>query len=240
MTGDALALSVIVPAYNEAERIPPTLQSIDAWLSRQPWKAEILVVDDGSTDATRAVVTGLAIPTLRLIASTPNRGKGFAVRTGMLAAHGQRRLFMDADNATPISELPALWTALDDGADLAIGSRYATGAQLGRKQPLYRRVWSRFANQVIQATLVPGIRDTQCGFKLLTAEAAEVIFARAQTTGWGFDLEVLALARRLGYTVVECGVAWHDDRRTQIKVLRDVVKISREFFAIWRAARGAK
>lgn len=237
----AIDLSVVVPAFNEAERIAPTLRSIAEWFGRVPITGEIIVVDDGSTDATRDVVEALAIPILRLIGSTPNRGKGHAVKVGMLAARGRRRLFMDADNATPIDELPNLMVAVDPphsrGADLAIGSRYTCGSRVHTEQPLYRRAWSRFANRVIRATLVPEIMDTQCGFKLFTAEAAEAIFSRTTTVGWGFDLEVLALAQRLGFSVAECGVAWSDDGRSQIQPLRDVVRISREFFAIRRASR---
>jgi len=183
------------------------------------------------------VVAALAIPRLTLIPSVANRGKGHAVRTGMLAARGRRRLFMDADNATPITELPGLAAALDRGADIAIGSRYAAGARLGAVQPWYRRAWSRFANRVIRASLIEGIRDTQCGFKLFDAKAAETIFRRARTDGWGFDLEVLALAHRHGFAIAECGVAWTDDRRTRIQPLRDVVRISRDFLAIRRATR---
>ena len=232
-------LSIIVPAYNEAERITPTLRAVQAWVAAERVAAEILVVDDGSRDGTRDVVRALAreLPDLRLIESWPNHGKGHVVRAGMLTARGTLRLFMDADNSTPISELPRLLDRIAAGAHVAIGSRRAPGAVQQIKPPWYRRAWSRLANRVVQAGLLDGIRDTQCGFKLFTAEAAEAIFARVKTTGWGFDLEALALARRLGYRTDEVAVAWTDDPRSKIHPLRDAWRITREFLRIRRAFR---
>ena len=232
-------LSIIIPAYNEAERITPTLREVAAWVEAEHIAAEILVVDDGSRDATVAVVEALAaeLPGVRLIASTPNRGKGHAVRLGMLSARGTLRLFMDADNSTSIAQLPALLDRVAAGADVAIGSRRAPGAVSGVRPPWYRRAWSRLANRVIQADLLEGIHDTQCGFKLFTAEAAARVFERLSTDGWGFDLEVLVLARRLGYRIDEVAVTWSDDPRSKIHPLRDALRITREFLRIRRAFR---
>jgi len=232
-------LSVIIPAYNEAERITPTLRSVHAWLSVQPFTSEILVVDDGSRDDTRAVVNGLRfeIPNLALIESSPNRGKGHVVRLGMMTARGAYRLFMDADNSTPISELPKLLAETARGFDVSIGSRRAPGARQTVKPPWYRRAWSRIANRVVQAGLLDGIRDTQCGFKLFTRAAAEAVFSRTRTAGWGFDLEVLALARKMGYPIAEIAVEWQDDRRTKINPIRDAIRITGEFLRIRRAFR---
>lgn len=234
-------LSVVIPAYNEEERLPPTLHAVHAWLSAQPLSYEILVVDDGSTDGTREVVRGLAreLPNLGLIESAPNHGKGHVVKQGMLTARGRLRLFMDADGSTPLTQLPALLAALDAGADIAIGSRRAEGAAFTVAPAWYRRIWSRLANRVVRAGLIDGILDTQCGFKLFTAEAAEAIFRRARTPGWAFDLEALALATRLGLRVTEVPVIWTDDRRSRINPIRDAVKITLEFLRIRRAfARG--
>ena len=226
------ALSVIIPAYNEAHRIGPTLRAVTAWLAANRVDAEVLVVDDGSRDATVAVAR--AVPGVTVVETSPNRGKGHAVRTGMLTARGELRLFMDADNATPMSELPLLRARLADGADIAIGSRRAAGARTLAPAPLYRRLWSRLANKVIRGSLTPGILDTQCGFKLFTAEAAVAVFSVTVTDGWSFDLEVLARARRLGHRIDEVAVTWTDDPRSKISPLRDAIAVTREFLRIRR------
>jgi dolichyl-phosphate beta-glucosyltransferase len=225
-------LSVIVPAFNEAHRIGPTLRAVTAWLADNRVDAEVLVVDDGSNDSTVAVAR--AVPGVTVVETSPNRGKGHAVRTGMLAARGELRLFMDADNATPISELPRLRARLADGADIAIGSRRAPGARTLAPAPLHRRLWSRLANKVIRGSLTPGILDTQCGFKLFDAEAAVAVFSLTVTDGWSFDLEVLARARRLGYRIDEVAVTWTDDPRSKISPLRDAIAVTREFLRIRR------
>jgi dolichyl-phosphate beta-glucosyltransferase len=241
MPSVAMRLTVVIPAYDEADRIGPTLRAACAWLGTRPELApyEILVVDDGSTDATSAVVDGLAreLGNVRLIASRPNRGKGHAVRLGMLEARGTTRVFMDADHSIAITQLPRLLDAIGAGADVAIGSRWVPGAIERRQAPWYRRAWGRLGNRVVQAGLVGGIRDTQCGFKAFTGAAADAIFSRARFSGWGFDVEVLALARGLGFSIAECGVEVEDDRRTRVRPIRDAVAITVEFFRIRAAFR---
>jgi glycosyltransferase involved in cell wall biosynthesis len=243
----SLDLSVIIPAYNEAQRLRPTLERTRAFLDRlggggqrAAISYEILVVDDGSTDGTADVAeaAGGSIPALRVIRSRPNRGKGAAVRIGMLEARGRGRVMCDADGSTPPQEIPKLLASIASGAaPIAIGSRYTDGACVAARQPLYRRLWSRLCNQLIQRSLVPGVRDTQCGFKAFTAAAAEDLFARGRIDGWAFDLEILALARRRGYAIAEVAVTWSDDKRSRVNPWRDMVKVVREAVAIRRNLR---
>jgi glycosyltransferase involved in cell wall biosynthesis len=240
ITPDSLRLSIIVPAFNEEHRLPPTLENLHAFLAAQPLRWEIVVVDDGSRDATCAVVERAmaAIPGLRLVRQTPNRGKGAAVRRGMLEARGDIRVMSDADGSMPPDQLPRLLAPILAGhAEIAIGSRYADGAHTDAKQPFYRVLWSRLANRVIQRSLVPGVRDTQCGFKAFTAEAARDLFGRGRIDGWAFDLEILALARRAGFAIAEVGVAWTDDRRSRVNPLKDLWKVVREAMTIRKNLR---
>jgi glycosyltransferase involved in cell wall biosynthesis len=230
-------LSIVVPAYNEEHRILPTLERLHEFLSARPLRYEIVVVDDGSADNTVGVVSlAMArIPSLRLVRQTPNRGKGAAVRRGMLEAVGQLRVMCDADGSMPPEQLPRLLAPIVAcRAEIAIGSRYAEGAKTDAKQPFYRVLWSRLANRVIQRSLVPGVRDTQCGFKAFTAEAARDLFALGRIDGWAFDLEILALARRRGYAIEEVGVEWRDDRRSRVNPLKDMWKVIREALTIRR------
>jgi glycosyltransferase involved in cell wall biosynthesis len=233
-------LSIVVPAYNEEHRLPPTLTRLAAYLATQPLRWEIVVVDDGSSDATSAVVERAmaSIPNLRLVRQRPNRGKGAAVRLGMLAARGQIRVMSDADGSMPPEQLPRLLAPIIAcTAEIAIGSRYAEGARTDVKQPLYRVLWSRLANSLVQRSLVPGVRDTQCGFKAFTAEAARDLFARGRIDGWAFDLEILALARRAGFAIAEVGVEWTDDRRSRVNPLKDMWKVMREALTIRKNLR---
>ena len=233
-------LSIVVPAYNEEHRLPPTLARLHAYLANQPLRYEIVVVDDGSRDATCAVVEAAMahIPNLRLVRQTPNRGKGAAVRLGMLAARGQIRVMSDADGSMSPDQLPRLLAPIIAcKAEVSIGSRYAEGARSDIKQPWYRVLWSRIANQAVQRSLVPGVRDTQCGFKAFTAEAARDLFARGRIDGWAFDLEILALARRAGYAIAEVGVEWTDDRRSRVNPLKDLWKVVREAMTIRKNLR---
>lgn len=228
-------LSIVVPAYNEELRLPPTLDRLHAFLSAQSLRYEILVVDDGSKDKTCEVVEEAMtrIPNLRLVRQLPNAGKGAAVRRGMLAATGQIRVMCDADCSMPPEQLPRLLAPIINcKAEISIGSRYAEGAKTDVKQPAYRVLWSRLANKVIQRSLVPGIRDTQCGFKAFTAEAARDLFKRATINGWAFDLEILALAIRRGFSIEEVGVEWKDDNRSRINPLSDMWKVMKEALII--------
>ena len=230
-------LSIIVPAYNEELRIPPTLERLNAFLSAQPLRYEIVVVDDGSKDNTCDVVLAHAerMPNLRLVRQVPNRGKGAAVRRGMLEAHGQIRVMCDADGSMPPDQLPRLLAPIIAcQSEISIGSRYAEGAKTDKKQPAYRVMWSRLCNRVIQKSLVPGVRDTQCGFKAFTAESARSLFKSGRVDGWAFDLEILALARRRGFSIAEIGVEWHDDGRSRVNPLKDMWKVIREAMAIKR------
>ena len=233
-------LSIIVPAYNEELRIPPTLERLNAFLAAQPLRYEIVVVDDGSKDKTCDVVLAHAerMPNLRLVRQMPNRGKGAAVRRGMLEAHGQIRVMCDADGSMPPEQLPRLLAPIIAcKSEIAIGSRYAEGAKTDKKQPAYRVMWSRLCNKLIQRSLVPGVRDTQCGFKAFTAQAARDLFRDGRIDGWAFDLEILALARRRAYSITEVGVEWADDGRARVNPLKDMYKVVREALTIRKNLR---
>jgi dolichyl-phosphate beta-glucosyltransferase len=211
----APGLSVIVPAYNEAARLPRTLATIAAHLAGR--EHEVLVVDDGSGDATAACAT--AAGATRVLRHQPNRGKGYAVRRGMLEARGERRLMTDADLSTPIEELARLEAALDSGADVAIGSRAVSGARIELHQPRYREALGRCFNRLVRLLLLPGLQDTQCGFKLYTAAAAEAAFGPARLDGFCFDVESLVLARRGGMRVAEVPVRWLNDAASRVSLL---------------------
>jgi glycosyltransferase involved in cell wall biosynthesis len=231
-------LSIIVPAYNEEHRILPTLRALHEHLETQRLRYEILVVDDGSKDRTIEVVEAAQIPNLRVVRQFPNKGKGAAVRLGMLSARGQIRVMSDADGSMPPSQLPKLLEPIIScKADIAIGSRYAPGAKSDVVQPKYRVLWSRLCNKMIQRSLVPGVKDTQCGFKAFTAETARNLFSRGQIDGWAFDLEILALAKRADFRVAEVGVEWKDDRRSRVNPIKDMVKVVREALLIRRNLR---
>lgn len=230
-----LTLSIIVPAFNEEQRIGATLLAFDRALARASVRYEIVVVDDGSVDGTVALVDDLAAarPCIRCVRTGENRGKGHAVRVGMLEARGRIRVMVDADGSVGPGELPALvGPVLSGRVDIAVGSRYAPGARVETPQPGWRVAWSRLCNRAVQRSLVPGVRDTQCGFKAFSAGAAEAVFHRARIDGWAFDLEALALAARLGFTVQEVGVAWADDARSRVRPVRDFVRVLREWLAI--------
>lgn len=225
-------LSIIIPAYNEARRLPPTLSDIERYLAFADLTAEVIVVNDGSTDDTLAVAAGTAAtrPGWRVIDSPTNEGKGAAVRRGMMVAVGEWRLFMDADNSTSLSELDRLRAHMKHDT-IIIGSRAVAGAELDPPQGFVPRWAGKAGNLIIQALVLPGIWDSQCGFKILSARAATEIFPRLETRGWGFDVEVLALARRLGFQILELPVRWVNDPSSRVgwrgylSTFRDVIRI---------------
>lgn len=204
-----LALSVVIPAYNETARLEPTLRRVIDYCRAHCPDFEILVVDDGSTDGTPDLVERIAAAErgVKLIALGANRGKGAAVRSGMLAARGREVLFSDADLATPIEELDKLRQRLADGCDIAIGSRAAPGADIRVRQHPMRELMGRTFNLMVRVAALGGIRDTQCGFKLFRRDAARDLFGRARLDGFAFDVEVLWLARGR-YQVAEVPVVW--------------------------------
>ena len=210
-------LSVVVPAYNERARLPPTLRKIAAFLHGRPH--EIVVVDDGSTDGTAEAAQEVGGGAVVVLRNEGNRGKGYSVRRGMLAARGERRLFSDADLSTPIEELARLERALDEGHQIAIGSRALAGARIEVRQPWYRENMGRLFNLFVRALAVPGVRDTQCGFKLFTGAAAQAVFSTARLDGFSFDVEALYIARQLGYRIAEVPVSWRNDAATRVGLL---------------------
>lgn len=214
-------LSIVLPAYNEAKRIGPTLQSIGTWLLRQPFDGEVIVVNNRSKDMTVEVVQGCMhqFPFIRVI-DEPRPGKGFAVQTGMLAAHGQVVLFMDADNSTPIEHFEKARPYLDQGYDVVIGSLAVPGAKIveGGAEPLWRVILGKLGNKWIQIFAVWGVKDTQRGFKVFTARAVKGIFPRLTIFGWGFDVEVLAVAKTKGYKIKEFPVTWNNPPDTRVNI----------------------
>jgi len=229
-------LSVIVPAYNEAERLPRTLKRLQEYLAGNNFTYEILVVLDGPTDGTRAVLQNMSreIGNLRVLDRAVNRGKGFTVREGMLNASGSIRLFTDADNSTDIAHFDKMKSLLDDGCNIVIASRSGRdipGAQQAIPQAWYKRAVGHAGNLIVQALAVPGIWDTQCGFKAFRAQAAERIFSQTTVDGWGFDIEVLALARVLKYRIGIIPAYWVNDDRSHVRpfdylrVLEDTLRV---------------
>jgi dolichyl-phosphate beta-glucosyltransferase len=216
-------LSVVVPAYNESDRIPATLTALRAYLDGAAEEYEVIVVDDGSADATVAFVEGVAAswPQMSVIALRHNLGKGAAVRAGMLAARGEHRLFSDADLSTPIDELPRLRDRLGDDCQVAIASRAVPGATIGVHQPGRREMMGRVYNRLVQLLVLPGLHDTQCGFKVFTAEAAIACFQPLRTMRFGFDAEVLLRARRKGWRIAEVPVRWNHKEDSRVSALRD-------------------
>jgi dolichyl-phosphate beta-glucosyltransferase len=234
-------LSIIVPAYNEAERIPKTLLDMDRQLDGAGYSYEIVVVNDGSKDNTAEVVKNMtkAVRNLKLIDLRENSGKGGAVRQGMLLSAGSIRLFMDADNSTSIDQFEQMMPFFKQGYEVVIGSRAIRGAKLDPPEPLYRRIVARVLNLVVQIFLLPGIWDTQCGFKAFTEDAAQKIFMQANIAGWGFDVEALSLAKKRGYRIKEVPVHWVNDIRSHVKFSAGLQFLAEVAIIRWRLWRGA-
>jgi glycosyltransferase involved in cell wall biosynthesis len=228
------SLSIVIPAYNESARIEPALERVLSCVAQRHWDAEVLVVDDGSTDQTAAVVRRWMVshPNLQLIHNEGNRGKGYSVRNGLLQARGRVVMFTDADLSSPIEEAERLFAALDDGADVAIGSRWLDKQRQTIHQPLYRRFFGRCFNWVTRKVIGLPYKDTQCGFKAFRREAAQTICRLQTIERWGFDPEILFIARKLKYKIVEVAVTWGHDERSRISYLRDGLKMLQEMAEI--------
>lgn len=215
-------LSVVIPAYNEERRLPATLETVLAFLRARGESFEVVVVNDGSRDRTSEVARA-AGPGVRVIENPGNRGKGYAVRNGMLQATGALRLMCDADLSTPIEEVDLLRKEIGGGVEVAIASRAITGARLEKRQSIFREMSGRLFNWIVQSFLVPGIEDTQCGFKLFTARAAEIAFRDATLDGFAFDVEALLRAHRAGIAIREVPVRWRNDEQTTVSLTRGLL-----------------
>jgi dolichyl-phosphate beta-glucosyltransferase len=239
-------LSIVIPAYNEQARIADTLLKVKAFLQKWPHRSEVVVVDDGSKDLTLEVVKTIDIfgevmheqDSTRITTDVTNRGKGEAVRRGLLLAHGKYVLFSDADLSTPIEEVDKLLSALEAGADVAIGSRRLPTSEVD-PQPFHRQVMGWVFSTLVRTLAVPGIRDSQCGFKCYRHDAARRLAEAQRMPGFSFDVEHLFLARRFGWRIAEVGVKWVDAPGTKVKPVRDSWRMLRDLFRIRWAHRAA-
>jgi dolichyl-phosphate beta-glucosyltransferase len=222
-------ISVVIPAYNEAERLGSTLERTVEYLSRRGLSYEVLVVDDGSRDRTVQVAEAFADRGVRVIRHEQNRGKGAAIKTGVLASRGAEVLLSDADASTPIEELEKLQRRLPE-APVVLGSRAVAGADIRQHQPFYRELMGKTFNRIIRLVGVHGLYDTQCGFKLLKGEVAREIGAELTIDGFAYDVELVFLARRLGYKVVEVGVVWIDSPDSRVDPVRSSLAMLRDVF----------
>jgi dolichyl-phosphate beta-glucosyltransferase len=233
-------LSVILPAYNEESRLSETLGHVDAYLTAQPFESEVIVVDDGSTDGTARIVRARSetMRSLRLLQHPDgaNHGKGAAVRRGMLEALGTYRIFMDADNSTTLEQIAGLWPSFDQGYDVVIGSRRIRGARITVRQAWYKELAGRSGNLVIRSLAVPGIEDTQAGFKMFTRRSAEAIFPHQTIERWGYDIELLAIARQLGFRIREVPIVWVNAPGSKVRLTAYLEVLSE----VWRIRRNIK
>jgi dolichyl-phosphate beta-glucosyltransferase len=226
---EGVALSIVIPCYNEEQRLPRTIEQIERYMDGRHVPYELILVDDGSADGTRMIMDAAAgrHPAVRVEALPQNRGKGRALATGVAAAKGAEILVTDADLSTPIEELEKLQVAIDGGAGVAIGSRALKGSRIELSQPLYRVIMGKAFNLIVQALLLPGIWDTQCGFKLFRADIAHGAFAALSTDGFGYDPEVLYLARKKGVKVAEVPVVWRNSAPTKVSPIRSSLDMLR-------------
>ncbi len=231
-------LSIVIPAYKEERRIHKILGAISKFEQKQDYTIETIVVLDGSPDNTKEEAEKYydSIRNLKIIDRKENKGKGYTVKEGMTAAEGEWVLFSDADNSTPIVQVNKLLER-SKGNHVLIGSRYIEGGKLARPQPFYRVWGSRFLNFFIQMFATPGIKDTQCGFKLFDNKAAKEIFSRQTFERWSFDIEVLAVARHLGYKIEEVGITWYDDPHSQVNPIKDGLRMIKDAWQVRKNMR---
>lgn len=229
-------LSIIIPVYNEEQRLPRALEQVTAFLQTQDYPAEVIVVDNGSTDRTLAIACSYlsSRPLLRIL-HEDRRGKGLAIQRGMLAARGQYRFAADVDFSMPVEEIPRFLPP-SCSADIAIASREAPGA-IRYNEPFYRHLSGRIFNLLIRLLLLPDLHDTQCGFKCFRAEVAEALFPYQTLTGWSFDVEILAIARRRKYSIVEIPIPWYFNANSRVHILRDSWRMFLDLWVIRRNLR---
>lgn len=233
-----MRFSLVIPAFNEASRIGDTLEHVFDYLGRQPYDSEVIVVDDGSNDATASIVRE-SFPAAKLVSYKPNRGKGHAVKTGMLAADGAYRVFYDADASTPIEEVEKLWPEFDKGAHVVIGSRDLPGSDVQVHQAWYRENMGRVFNRMVRIVAVGGMPDTQCGFKGFTASSCQVIFPRQTIERFSFDVELLYIARKHGLSIAQVPIRWINCPHTRVNPVRDSARMIADLLAIrWRDWQG--
>jgi dolichyl-phosphate beta-glucosyltransferase len=227
-------LSVVIPSFNEEQRLPRTIEAIERYLEAKHVPYELILVDDGSADGTRLIMDKAAErkPSVKVVANPRNQGKGRALATGVAVAKGSEILVTDADLSTPIEELEKLQAALDQGADVAIGSRSVKGSRVEVPQPIYRQLMGKVFNLIVQGLLLPGIWDTQCGFKLFRADVAHAAFAGLRSERFGYDPEVLYRAKKQGAKIAEVPVVWRNSAPTKVSpisssldMLKDVIKV---------------
>lgn len=233
--------SIVIPAYNESRRIPATLEAVTRCIRSRGWSAEVVVVDDGSRDATADVVRAFAAqaPEVRLLQNPGNRGKGYSVRNGLLRAVGEIVMFTDADLSAPIEEAEGLFAAIANGADIAIGSRWLERARQTIRQPFYRQFFGRCFNAVTRLVMGLPYADTQCGFKAFTRAAAQTVFQLQTIDRWGFDPEILFIALKRGFRVEEVPVSWAHDERSRISYLKDGMRMLQDIAQVrWNALLG--
>jgi dolichyl-phosphate beta-glucosyltransferase len=230
-------LAIVIPAYNEALRIEATLRDVSTYLRASPWEWEIRVVDDGSADRTAEIVLSVAREEPRIhLQREPHRGKGGAVTAGLLASRARFRFLCDADLSMPIRELSRFLPPQLADADIAIGTREGVGSRrVG--EPWTRHVAGRAFNTIVRKTMVPGVQDTQCGFKMFTGHAAETIFPRVTVQGWAFDIEVLYIARLRGLRIREVPIEWHYRADSRLRMMRDGAGMMKELLQVRARAR---
>ncbi len=233
--------SIVIPAYNESARIGRAMQEVLTCIRTQGWNAELIVVDDGSTDGTADLVARFAAehPEVTLLPNPGNRGKGYSVRNGLLHASGQVVMFTDADLSAPICEAGLLFDAIAAGADIAIGSRWLERSRQTDRQPLYRQLFGRCFNLVTRTVMGLPFADTQCGFKAFRRDAAQLVLPLQTIERWGFDPEILFIALRRRLRIIEVPVTWGHDERSRISYLRDGLQMLAEIALIrWNTLRG--
>ncbi len=230
-------LSIIIPAYNEEKRLPESLEKVAAFIKQQPYAVEVIVVENGSTDRTFELAQGFAqhIQNLHVI-HEEQRGKGLAVKRGMLAATGAYRIFCDSDFSMPVGEINRFIPPALETVEISIGSREAPGAQRFN-EPAYRHFVGRIFNTLVRWMALPGLQDSQCGFKCFRADVAEAVFPYQTFGGWSFDAEVLFIALRHGYHVQEVPIQWYFNANTRLSVWKDSLRMAVDLFNIRRNAR---